>query len=326
MSKNEVFMDTKVFTDIVEEIREAASNCVLSEEPLKMADCLDGFSAGRELHALLKEVYKSNDLYRNEASESLPRALLTLRDSMIAVDEEVSKSLKVEKCSANNLSAASASIPFGNRYAQKQLQKSIEKGKEKARKNYDAEKDYNAKKNASKTLAQLQALNTPDANLPDYTEEIDKWLAEQEKYFDKVDMVTSINPLPNGKQIGKIPFSAAFINKVKTGGDMDVKQPIKWRQAFPDIPFPEGDHSYFIYHGQVMDPATLGNVTYSYIGAKYYTDFELYSGGAAVQTKRRSWSDLPYMYTLPDYGDMHEDHESIGLGIKWRKEGFPSDN
>ena len=32
------------------------------------------------------------------------------------------------------------------------------------------------------------------------------------------------------------------------------------------------------------------------------------------------------MYTLPDYGDMPEDHESIGLGIKWRKEGFPDDN
>lgn len=112
MSKDEVFMDTKVFTDIVEGIREAASNCVLSEEPLKMADCLDGFSAGREIHAVLKEVYKSAELYRHEASESLPRALLTLRDSMIAVDEEVSKSLTVSNCAVTgvkNVSSVQAS-------------------------------------------------------------------------------------------------------------------------------------------------------------------------------------------------------------------------
>lgn len=232
--------------------------------------------------------------------------------------------IALEKCAANNLSVASANIPFGNRYAQEQMEKFLKKGKEKAKKNYDAEYEYNRSQNTGKTLAELQALNTPDANFPDYTEMVDKWLAEQEKYFDKLDPGDP-NPITGATIAGEAVFTAVFYNKVKTGGDMDIKQKKKWEDAF-GIPYPEGDNAYFIYHGQVMDAATLGNVTYSYIGAKYYSDFALYSGGAAVQTKRRDPSDIPYMYTLPDYGDMPEDHESIGLGIKWRKEGFPDDN
>ena len=48
----------------------------------------------------------------------------------------------------------------------------------------------------------------------------------------------------------------------------------------------------------------------------------LYAGGAAVQTKRRSWWDVPFMFELPYWGDALEDHEAIKLGIEWRKNGF----
>ncbi|WP_158588690.1 polymorphic toxin type 44 domain-containing protein [Butyrivibrio sp. X503] len=89
---------------------------------------------------------------------------------------------------------------------------------------------------------------------------------------------------------------------------------------------PHTEDDYFIYHGQVMDAATLGNVTYSYIASKYYSDFFTLSGGAAVQTKRRAWKDLPFLFLLPHCGEMPEDIEAIKLGIKWRKEGFPDDN
>lgn len=323
--EDKVFMDTGVFTDIVADIRGAASECVFPDNALRQANRIGTFNAGRKMQEILKEIHKTDEMYRREASESLPTAFLKMRDSMIAIDDACANSLTVEKISANNLSAASASIPIGQRYAQKQLQKGLEKGKEKAKKNYDNEYDYNRSKNTGKTLAELQALNTPDANLPDYTEEIDKWMAEQEKYFDKK-YPGKPNPITGGSLVSEAAFTYAFYNKVKTGGDMDIKQPEKWSNAFPNIPYPEGDNSYFIYHGQVMDAATLGNVTYSYVGAKYYSDFALYSGGAAVQTKRRDPHDLPYMYTLPDYGDMPEDHESIGLGLKWRKEGFPDGN
>ncbi|MEE3471833.1 MAG: polymorphic toxin type 44 domain-containing protein [Butyrivibrio hungatei] len=322
--EDKVFMDTGVFTDIVEDIRGAASECVFPDNALRQANRIGTFNAGRKMQEILKEIHKTDEMYRRETSESLPTAFLKMRDSMIAIDDACANSLTVEKISANNLSAASASIPIGQRYAQKQLQKGLEKGKEKAKKNYDNEYDYNRSKNTGKTLTELQALNIPDANLPDHTEMIDKWLADQEKYFDKLNPGDP-NPITGAPIAGKAVLTVAFYNKVKTGGDMDIKQKRKWEDAF-GIPYPEGDNSYFIYHGQVMDAATLGNVTYSYIGAKYYSDFALYSGGAAVQTKRRDPSDLPYMYTLPDYGDMPEDHESIGLGIKWRKEGFPNGN
>lgn len=180
---------------------------------------------------------------------------------------------------------------------------------------YEKECNDNA---TGKTLEQLQ--ENYDSNLPDYTDVIDSWLQEQEDYFDSINSPWSIllGPL-SVVQRGILYYE--FYEKVKTGGSMDIKQPEKWREAF-GFDRPEG---YFIYHGQVMDAATLGNVTYSYIGAKYFSDFELYSGGAAVQVKRYHWPDLIFMYLLPYWGDMDEDHEAIELGIKWRKEGFPCD-
>lgn len=171
-----------------------------------------------------------------------------------------------------------------------------------------------------KSLAELNKIGE-SRNLPDYSEMIDKWLAKQEQYFDHVDKTyhytdgkdpTVINGVKN--------FTEVFVSMVETNGPMDIKQENRWKDAF-NVPYPD----YFIYHGQVMDAATLGNVTYSYIGSKYYSDFFTLSGGAAVQTKRRDIKDLPFLYLLPNWGDMPEDKEAIELGIKWRKEGFPDE-
>ncbi|SFU33939.1 polymorphic toxin type 44 domain-containing protein [Butyrivibrio sp. INlla21] len=189
-----------------------------------------------------------------------------------------------------------------------------------AREHYKAEREKNKD---GELLAELQLHNTPDANLPDYTEEIDKWLKEQEKYFDDIKKSNESRFLYPAAC--SIDFTSKFIEKVQTGGDMDIKQKGVWKNEFPEVPYPEGDNKYFLYHGQVMDPGTLGNVTYSYIGAKYYPEFALYAGGAAVQVKRYDKMDLPFMPTLPYMGDMSEDHEAIELGIEWRKEGFPSE-
>ena len=95
MAENKVFMDTNVFTDIVENIRGAASYCVMSEDPLQELDAWEGISAGRKMNEILKQFYKATELYRAEASESLPRALLTLRDGMIAVDKDAVKGVLV---------------------------------------------------------------------------------------------------------------------------------------------------------------------------------------------------------------------------------------
>ncbi|MBO4457947.1 MAG: hypothetical protein J5802_09525 [Butyrivibrio sp.] len=101
MAENKVFMDTNVFTEIVDEIRGAASDCVLPDRALNSMSAWEGTDAGQEIIKLIKSINKTADLYRKEASGALPRALLTLRDSMIAVDKEVSESLSVDTASSS---------------------------------------------------------------------------------------------------------------------------------------------------------------------------------------------------------------------------------
>ena len=97
MSDKKVFMDTIVFTDIVEEIRGAASECVFPDNAIKQAGYLDTFKAGQKMYEILAELHKTDELYRHESSESLPTAFLKMRDSMIAIDKACADSLTVEK-------------------------------------------------------------------------------------------------------------------------------------------------------------------------------------------------------------------------------------
>lgn len=97
MAENSVYMDTRVFTDIVGEIGSTTANCILSEDPLSKISVFEHTKVGREMNEILKLFYKSTGVYRHEASESLPRALLTLRDSMIEQDRILSEGLTVEK-------------------------------------------------------------------------------------------------------------------------------------------------------------------------------------------------------------------------------------
>ena len=97
MAENKVFMDTGIFTDIVENMRGAASESVFPDSSLKQVNRLDTFKAGMTMHKILEELHKTDEMYRLEASESLPTAFLKMRDSMIAVDEACADSLTVEK-------------------------------------------------------------------------------------------------------------------------------------------------------------------------------------------------------------------------------------
>lgn len=92
-----VFMDTNVFTGIVGDIQSAADNLVLSDNALKNSECLEGFPAGIEILESLREVHTTSKAYRFESAVALPKGLLTLRDSLIEVDKELSNSLRVEK-------------------------------------------------------------------------------------------------------------------------------------------------------------------------------------------------------------------------------------
>ena len=97
MAENKVLMDTNVFTDITAGIKNNASNCIFSDELLRKTNVWEDTATGRKMNELLKSFYNMSDTYRQEAAESLPRALLTLRDSMVAVDKKLSKSIDVEK-------------------------------------------------------------------------------------------------------------------------------------------------------------------------------------------------------------------------------------
>ena len=97
MANKDVYMDTRVFTDIVNGIGGASSKCVLSTDPLSKTDVFEEMCAGKEMNEILKLYYKSTEVYRNEASDSLPRALLKVRDSMIEQDKILSEGLTVEK-------------------------------------------------------------------------------------------------------------------------------------------------------------------------------------------------------------------------------------
>ncbi|WP_026515363.1 hypothetical protein [Butyrivibrio sp. LB2008] len=97
MANKDVYMDTRVFTDIVNRIGGASSKCVLSANPLSKADVFEETSVGKEMNEILKLYYKSTEVYRNETSDSLPRALLKVRDSMIEQDKILSEGLTVEK-------------------------------------------------------------------------------------------------------------------------------------------------------------------------------------------------------------------------------------
>ena len=57
MAEDKVFMDTNVFTGIVNDIRNAADSLVLSEEPLSKTSALETFAAGREIIETLEQVY-----------------------------------------------------------------------------------------------------------------------------------------------------------------------------------------------------------------------------------------------------------------------------
>ena len=97
MAGKEVFIDTNIFTNIVDDIQNAAVGSVLSDEPLGNMEVMAGTDAGRKMNEILKKVYKTQDAYRHETSDSLPRALRTLRDSMVEQDKIISDSLTAEE-------------------------------------------------------------------------------------------------------------------------------------------------------------------------------------------------------------------------------------
>ena len=58
MAGKEVFIDTNIFTNIVDDIQNAAAGCVLSDEPLGNMDVMAGTDAGRKMMRFLRRYTK----------------------------------------------------------------------------------------------------------------------------------------------------------------------------------------------------------------------------------------------------------------------------
>ena len=97
MSEDKVTMDSGIFTNIVDEISTVASDCVLSEDPLRATEVFDDTDVGNKLTGILDIAYKVTETYKKESSTSLPVAFLKLRDGLINGDNTAAASLKVEK-------------------------------------------------------------------------------------------------------------------------------------------------------------------------------------------------------------------------------------
>lgn len=86
-----------------------------------------------------------------------------------------------------------------------------------------------------------------------------------------------------------------------------------WKKRFgeniPQVPF-------FVYNGEVMDSATLGNVTYGYLGTYLgFSEETLYKGGCFVNVKKLGLKYLLVWNKLPNYGEAPEDIIAIKKGI-----------
>ena len=97
MAEDKVFMDTGIFTGIVEDMRGAAAELTITDSPLAGAEAFCGITGGCKMYNILEEMYRTDFLYNTVASGSLPNALLKIRDGMIAVDNAMSESLSVNK-------------------------------------------------------------------------------------------------------------------------------------------------------------------------------------------------------------------------------------
>jgi hypothetical protein len=64
MANKDVYMDTRVFTNIVNGIGGASSKCVLSTDPLSKIDAFEETRAGKEMNEILELYYNSTVVYK----------------------------------------------------------------------------------------------------------------------------------------------------------------------------------------------------------------------------------------------------------------------
>ena len=95
MPNNEMFIDNKIFTDIVNNIGTSADECILSGDALDEVKIWRDTDVGKKMEQILGKVYLATDEYRILSSMTLTTAYFKIRDSINKVDDTLSKSVSV---------------------------------------------------------------------------------------------------------------------------------------------------------------------------------------------------------------------------------------
>ena len=202
---------------------------------------------------------------------------------------------------------------------------------------YNTIEEYKKLEEEAKQAYAQQRIDVPapvfpprDSSMPDYTAAINDLLKKEEKEFaylkvkgevlvdlQKYDVVTSlIDPgFPVVVKVEKVKNDVgkliAFAYNMRPNGPMDLKK--NWNRTFGET-VPKKD--LFIFNGEVMDAATLGNVTYGYVGTYLgFSETLLYQGGGLINVMNLGVQYLPVWNKLPNYGEAPEDIIAIKKGI-----------
>ena len=89
-----ILMDTTVYTSITDSIGTSAESCVLPDVELLPGELTEGTDITSLLHEDIERLYELMKDHNVHTAEVLPTALLTARDSFIAIDEAGARSIK----------------------------------------------------------------------------------------------------------------------------------------------------------------------------------------------------------------------------------------
>ena len=89
----EVYMDTEVFTEIVDGIAFSGSQCHLDSSFVKDSEKMAKTDITDLLSEYTSKYYDFADNYKVHVSENLPHGLSTLRDSLIMQDKIISEAI-----------------------------------------------------------------------------------------------------------------------------------------------------------------------------------------------------------------------------------------
>lgn len=95
MGNNQIIkVDVEVFEGITGSIRESADGYNLDN--VSNMDQLNGTCAGTKLNSLFQKLVECTKNYEVHTSQNLPVALNKLKESLVLVDEDLEKTLKVQ--------------------------------------------------------------------------------------------------------------------------------------------------------------------------------------------------------------------------------------